>query len=119
MPRLGNRVKDSSTSTGTGDFTLSGTAPVGFVTFNSNFSTNTRFGYAISSSGGAEWEIGVGYLSAATTLVRDTVRDSSNAGALVSFSAGTKDVYCDISDAHIERASRGRNIQTVVANYCF
>lgn len=118
MPRLGNRVKDVTTTTGTGNITLSGTAPTGYVNFNANFGLNTRFGYVISSTG-AEWECGIGYLSASTTLVREVVRDSSNSGAAVSFSAGSKDVYCDILDTHMERASRGRNIQTVVSNYCF
>ena len=90
-----DRVKDSTTTTGTGDLTLSGSAPTGFVTFNSAFGTNAYFYYAISSTG-AEWEVGIGHLSGATTLVRDTVLASSNSGAAVSLSAGTKDVYCTI-----------------------
>lgn len=119
MPRLGNRVKDTTTSTGTGDLTLSGTAPTGYVNFNSNFGLNSRFGYVIVSSDESEWEIGAAYLSGATTLVREIIRDSSNNGNAVNFSAGTKTVFCDASDAHLERASFGRNIQKSICNYCF
>lgn len=88
-----DRVKDSTTTTGTGNLTLSGTAPTGFVNFNTAFGTNVRFYYAISSSGGSEWEVGQGYLSASTTLVRETVLASSNSGSAVNLSSGTKDVF--------------------------
>jgi hypothetical protein len=97
MPYFADRVKDTTTTTGTGNLTLSGSAPTGFQTFNTAFGTNTRFYYAVSSSGGSEWEVGVGYLSASTTLVRDKINASSNSNAAVNFSAGTKDVYCTIS----------------------
>ena len=90
-----DRVKDTTTTTGTGSLTVSGTAPAGFVSFNTAFSTGLYFHYTISSAG-SEWEVGTGYLSAATTLVRDSVQASSNAGALVNFSAGTKDVFCSM-----------------------
>lgn len=93
MPALADRVKDTSTTTGTGNFTLSGTAPTGFQTFNAAFGTTNPFYYVIELD--AEWEVGIGELSAATTLVRTTVLASSNANALVSFSAGTKNVFCD------------------------
>jgi hypothetical protein len=87
-------VRDTTTTTGTGNLTLSGTAPTGFVNFNTAFGLNTTFHYVISSSGGAEWEVGEGYLSGSTTLVRSLVSASSNAGALVNLSSGTKDVRC-------------------------
>jgi hypothetical protein len=90
--RIADRVKDTSTTTGTGSLTLSGTAPTGFQDFNTAFGTSEPFPYVIE--GGAEWEVGIGYLSASTTLVRDTVFQSSNADALVNFSAGTKNVFC-------------------------
>ena len=86
-----DRVKDTTTTTGTGDITLSGTAPTGYQTFNAGLGTGVYFHYCIA--GGAEWEVGVGYLSAATTLVRQTVLASSNSGSVVTFSAGTKDVF--------------------------
>jgi len=94
MAARDDRVKDTSTTTGTGDLTLSGAAPSGFQTFNATIGQNIMLEYAIS--GGAEWETGFGYLSGATTLVRSIVAESSNAGALVNFSAGTKDVFCTL-----------------------
>jgi hypothetical protein len=89
-----DRVKDTSTSTGTGALTLSGTPPVGFRDFNSAFGTDgQRFAYCIDGGATGEWEVGVGYLSAATTLVREEVVGSSNANAAVNFSAGTKTIF--------------------------
>ena len=96
MARYFDRVKDSTTTTGTGNITLSGSAPTGFVAFAAVYATGSPgdlFTYCISSSGGSEWEVGTGYLSGATTLVRDVVLASSNSGSAVNFSAGTKDVF--------------------------
>lgn len=90
---LADRVKDSSTTTGTGSLTLSGTAPTGYQDFNAAVGVGPSFYYCISSSGSAEWEVGIGYLSASTTLVRDTILSSSNSGSVVNLSSGTKDVY--------------------------
>lgn len=103
MTHYANRVKDSTTTTGTGNITLSGTAPTGFVSFNTAYGTSHPFEYSISSSGGSEWETGVGYLSASTTLVRSRVTASSNAGALVNFSAGTKDVFSSLNAYGVEQ----------------
>ncbi len=93
MAAYADRVKDTTTTTGTGDLTLSGTAPTGYQTFNAGVGVGPRFGYAISSVGGAEWETGFGYLSGSTTLVRSRVMASSNSNAAVNLSAGTKDVF--------------------------
>lgn len=95
MPYLRDRVKDSSTSTGTGNFTLSGTAPTSYQSFNTAFGTNTVFAYTIADTTSGLWECGAGYLSNSTTLVRDEVlAGSSGDGVLVNFTAGTKDVFC-------------------------
>jgi hypothetical protein len=92
MP-LADRVKDTTTTTGTGVLTLAGAAPAGFRTFASAFSVGTSaIAYAIADA--SNWEIGLGTLSAATGLTRDVVLSSSNAGALVDFPAGSKDVFC-------------------------
>lgn len=86
-----DRVKETSTTTGTGTLTLSG-APTGFQTFSSAIgNTNTTY-YAIDN--GAQWEVGIGTVGAGT-LSRDTVLESSSAGAKVDFSAGTKTVFCN------------------------
>ena len=84
-----DRVRETSTTTGTGTFTLAG-AVSSFQTFSSAIgNTNTTY-YTII--GGTEWETGLGTV-AAGTLARTTVLESSNAGSAVNFSAGTKDVF--------------------------
>ena len=88
---LADRVKDTTTTTGTGNITLAGSPPTGYQSFNTAFGTSNPLYYCIE--GGAEWEVGQGYLSASTTLVRSTVLASSNSGSAVSFSAGTKNVF--------------------------
>jgi hypothetical protein len=89
---LADRVKDTTTTTGTGTITLSGTAPTGYQTFGSAIGNGNNTYYTITA--GSEWEVGIGtYTSAGTTLSRTTVLSSSAAGSLVTFSAGTKDVF--------------------------
>ena len=92
MPLFADRVKETSTTTGTGNITLAG-AVAQFETFTANFATGVLFFYALVGQTGTEWEVGSGHLSDATTLVRDQVFQSSNSDALVNFSAGTKDVF--------------------------
>ena len=89
---LKDRVKETSTTTSTGTFTLAG-ASTGFQSFAAIGNGNTTY-YAIVAQAGTEWEVGIGtYTLSGTTLSRDTVLASSNAGSLVNFSAGTKDVF--------------------------
>lgn len=89
---VADRVRETSTTTGTGTLTLAG-AVTGYRTFSAAIgNTNTTY-YAISNPGLNEWEVGIGTV-AAGTLARTTVLSSSNAGSLVTFSAGTKDVFC-------------------------
>jgi len=84
-----DRVRETSTTTGTGTLTLAG-ALTGFQTFSSAIgNTNTTY-YTITN--GAEWETGIGTVGAGT-LARTTILASSNAGSAVTFSAGTKDVF--------------------------
>jgi hypothetical protein len=124
-----DRVQETSTTTGTGTFTLAG-AVSGFQSFSVIGNANTTY-YAIV--GGTEWEVGLGtYTSSGTTLSRDTVLESSNSGSLVNFSAGTKNVfvtypaekatYQDANGTAIApqlSASNGlvENANTVSANY--
>lgn len=100
-PEFRDRVKDTTTTTGTGNITLSGTAPTGFQSFNTAFGTGVYFQYVIEA--GSEWEVGLGHLSASTTLVRDDVIASSNSNAAVSFSVGTKTVRCTIAAAAMKQ----------------
>jgi hypothetical protein len=107
MPYFANRVKDSTTAPGTGNATITGTAPTGFVNFNSAFGLNRSFVYCIAASSSANWEIGYGHLSASTTLVRDQVIDSSNSGSIVNFSSGAFDVFNTIDAKSIDGANHG------------
>jgi hypothetical protein len=91
---LKDRVKVTSGVTGTGTATL-GSAATGFQTFAAIGNGNQTY-YTIAAQSGDEWEVGVGTVTdtAGTfTLSRTTVFESSNAGNLVNFSAGTKDVF--------------------------
>jgi hypothetical protein len=85
-----DRVQETSTTTGTGTFTLAG-AVTGFQSFSAIGDGNTTY-YAIVL--GSEWEVGLGtYTSSGTTLARTTILESSNGGTAVNFSAGTKNVF--------------------------
>ena len=95
---VADRVKETSTSTGTGNFTLAGAA-TGFQTFNSAIGVSNTTTYVITDATGAQWEVGLGTLSGSTTLVRTQVFSSSNAGSAVNFSAGTKTVFVSMSAA--------------------
>lgn len=90
---IADRVQETTTTTGTGTVTLGG-AVTGYQTFSSVMSTGDTCFYAIGTSGAADWEVGIGTYSS-STLSRDTVLASSNAGALVSLAAGTKNLWID------------------------
>ena len=88
---LADRVKESTTTTGTSDFALGG-AITGFQTFSASVGANNTTYYSVAD--GADWEVGLGTLSNdGLTLARTTVLQSSNADAKVSFAAGTKEVF--------------------------
>ncbi len=88
-----DRVRETSTTTGTGDITLGG-AVQGFLTFNSGVGTSNTTYYCITEEGTANFEVGLGTLSGATTLERTTVI-SNSAGDTnkINFSGGTLDVF--------------------------
>jgi hypothetical protein len=88
---IADRVRETTTTTGTGTLTLAGPYN-GFQAFSVIGNGNTTY-YAIIDAQNGAWEVGIGaYTSAGNTLSRATVLASSNAGALVNFTAGTKDV---------------------------
>jgi len=87
-----DRVKETTTSTGTGTITLGGASP-GFQSFAVIGDGNTTY-YTINDQQTGDWEVGIGtYTSSGTTLSRTTVLESSNAGSLVNFGVGSKDVF--------------------------
>lgn len=123
MTNYKDRVEDTTTTTGSSDVTLSGTAPTGRITFNAAFGSGTettavRFAYVIQSSDESEWETGIGYLSASTTLVRETVMQSSNSNNAVTFSAGTKKVFGSLIGYQAQRFfGAGRSILMSQRNF--
>lgn len=92
---LNDRVKETSTSTGTGTINLAG-AETGFETFVSGVGTTNNTFYCISHDGTNEFEVGIGTVTDASpdTLSRDTIISSSNSDNAVAFTAGTKTVFC-------------------------
>ena len=92
-----DRVKDTSTTTGTGNITVSGSAPFGYRTFSTVLSVADTFYYAIQGQSTAEWEIGVGTYASTNQFARTTVLASSASGSAVSFSSGTKNVFITLA----------------------
>jgi hypothetical protein len=94
---INDRVKETSTTTGTGTFSLAG-AETGFETFVSGVGDGNTTYYAISHDGTDQWEVGVGTVTdaATDTLSRDTIISSSNSDAAVNFTAGGKTVFCTL-----------------------
>jgi len=94
---VADRVKESTTSTGTGTINLGGTSN-GFQTFVAGIGDGNTTYYAISHQTAAEFEVGIGTVTDAgtDTLSRDTIISSSNGGSAVDFSAGDKDVIATL-----------------------
>ena len=84
---LADRVRETTTSTGTGTITLGG-AVTGFQSFSVIGNNNTTY-YTIA--GTSQWEVGIGTYYGGT-LARDTVLSSST-GSKIDFTAGSKDVF--------------------------
>ena len=93
---VNDRVKETSTSTGTGTINLAG-AVLGFETFVAGIGNSNTTYYSIVNENG-EFEVGLGTVTdaATDTLSRDTILSSSNSDSAVDFSAGTKDVFCTL-----------------------
>ena len=120
---INDRVKETSTTTGTGTFTLDG-ATTGFETFSSAIGNTNLTYYTIHTQSGTQFEVGIGTV-AAGTLARTSVISSSNSDAAVTFSAGTKDVFCtmpaskvayiDDTDQTINAAGKGFALAVAIA----
>lgn len=91
--KLPDRTYETTTTTGTGTVSLLG-AVTGYQSFSAGVGNSNTTYYCIQGQSGAEWEVGIGtYTSSGSTLSRTTVIASSNSNALVTFSAGTKNVF--------------------------
>lgn len=94
---INDRVKETSTTTGTGTFSLAG-ASQDFETFVAGIGTGNSTYYCITNTGNDEFEVGIGTVTDAApdTLSRTTIISSTNSDAAVDFSAGEKEVFCTI-----------------------
>ncbi len=91
---LKDRVQELTTTSGTVAFSLTGPTP-SYQDFNTAIGVgNTCYYAAVHQQASLdEWEVGVGTLSASTTLDRTAILSSSNSGSPVNFSAGAKLVF--------------------------
>ena len=92
---INDRVKESSTTSGTGTLNLAGVV-TGFVTFVAGIGNSNTTYYAIFEQGTANWEVGLGTVTDATpdTLSRDTVLSNSAGNtSKITFGGGTLDVF--------------------------
>jgi len=98
--KLNDRVKESSSTTGTGTFTLGG-AVTGFETFAAGIGGGNTTYYCIFENGTNNFEVGFGTLNGgASTLARTNIISSSNSDATVNF-AGATEVFCTVPGAKI------------------
>jgi hypothetical protein len=112
---VADRVRETTTTTGTGTYTLAG-AVTGFETFGSIGNTNTTY-YCCTD--GTNFEVGVGtYTSSGTTLARTAILQSSNSDSAVNWSAGTRQIFCTLpaEKSVIEDASNNVAIAGVLTS---
>ena len=116
---VNDRVKETTTTTGTGAVTLAG-ASSGFDTFAAGIGGSNVTYYTIAHQAVDEWEVGVGTLNGgASTLTRTQVISSSNGDAAVSFAVGTKDVFCTLPAGKIatpEAEAYGSSANPILIN---
>lgn len=101
MPKIADRVVETTTTTGTGTLTLAG-AKTGYRAFTSAFSNGDIVNYCIleGTGGSTAWEVGYGtFTTSGTTLTRNLL--ASSTGSLINLAAGTKDVFCTLPAAEL------------------
>lgn len=92
-----DRAKETSTTTGTGTYTLAG-AVTGFEAFSTAVGNGNTCYYCATDN--TDWEVGLGtYTSAGTTLARTTILASSNSDAAVNWGAGTREIFVTVPAA--------------------
>jgi len=116
---LSDRVRETTTTTGTGAVTLLG-AVTGYQTFLATVGNANTTYYCISGQGTSLWEVGIGtYTTSTNTLSRTTVLSSSNAGALVNLSAGTYDVFVTYPSEKAVYLDSSNNVQPSLGTATF
>jgi hypothetical protein len=113
-----DRVKETSSTTGTGTITLAGAAS-GFRTFAADYTVEDSLYYCITDQSGSEWEVGIGKLATSSTLTRDVVFDSSNSGSLVNFTSGSLFVFTTIPAFDIRQNMRAGTIMRTTQGNAF
>lgn len=100
MAVYADRVKETTTTTGTGTYSLAGAEP-GFQTFVAGATTGSTVTYVVEN--GTDWEVGEGVITDGSpdTLTRASIIASSNAGAAVDWAAGTKNAFLTLSGARV------------------
>lgn len=113
-----DRVKETSTTTGTGTYSLAGAA-TGFRTFVAGIATGNTCHYCAED--GTDWEVGVGTVTDATpdTLSRDSILASSNGGSAVNWTAGTRNLFCVNAAADVYQATTQAQQESASANTVF
>ena len=107
---INDRVKETSTTTGTGVFSI-GNSVTGFETFSAGVGNSNTTYYCIAHQDQDEFEVGLGTLNGdSSTLTRTTVISSSNSDSAVNFSSGTKDVFCTIPASKIVFEDGSNNV---------
>ena len=121
---LKDRVKESSSSSGTGNITLGGAFP-GYQTFSAAIDSGSTVYYTIhnlTAGSDTEWEVGVGTFTSPATLARNTILSSSNSGSAVNFTAGAgglevfvtqpseEAVYLNQATGKVEVGGNGTNV---------
>lgn len=97
MPHIvADRVRETSTTAGTGSYTLAG-AVAGFRAFSGALSASDTCTYAALDTATGGWEVGLGTLTNATTLARTAILSSSNSGGAVNWAAGTREVFITLA----------------------
>lgn len=118
MAGIGNLIHEVSTSTGTGNMTVTKVIRSFDEEFGASSDEDVFWYFAWNNDVAGEWEIGTGHKPDATTFVRDTVVASSNSDALVDWSAGAKHITNDLpAERQVDSASLGTAAATDASAY--
>jgi hypothetical protein len=115
--QLADRIRETCTSPGTGNVTLLG--PVtGYKSFSNGIAVGSTCYYTLADQSGANFEIGIGTLTNATTLARtQVIANNLGTTALINFSSGTQDVFIDLpSEYAVTQADVGTSPNQIPLN---